>query len=85
MAQMSVKAVLDALIDGRLSIQAACDNFRNRAWPTLPRQSDAAAYGVEDDEPAPADSWADVNADSRLSTQQYTALARAYGQGTGQG
>lgn len=79
----SVRDVLDGLASGRITLDQAADNFRKRSWPKLPKTTDAQAWGVQDDTPAPADSWDVVNSDSRLTPEQYQALAKAYGEATG--
>lgn len=78
----SVRDVLDRLVAGDIKLSAAADDFRTRRWPALPKTTEAQAWGVEDDTPAPDDSWDVVNNDSRLTGDQYKTLAAAYAEAT---
>ncbi|MFC0504237.1 hypothetical protein [Micromonospora costi] len=74
----SVRDVLDRLAAGEITLKQAAEDFRTRKWPAQPATTEEQAWGVHDD-PAPAeDSWDLVNADSRLTSDQYKVLAEAY-------
>ena len=75
----SVRAVLDALASGSMGLDEATADFAARTWPAKPTMTDAQFWGVTDDDPGPPDSWDTVDADSRLTGAQYSALAAAYG------
>ncbi|MFY1595479.1 hypothetical protein [Micromonospora sp. WMMD737] len=79
----SVRDVLDGLMAGRITLDQAATDFRQRRWTALPKTTDAQAWGVHDDTPASGDSWDLVNSDSRLTPEQYKVLADAYGKAGG--
>ena len=74
----SVKAVLDQLVSGRMTLAEAVRDFTERSWPSMPVTDEAAAWGVTDAPVPPADSWATVQNDPRLTSEQYQALGAAY-------
>jgi hypothetical protein len=73
-----VGQVLDGLAAGRIGVGDAAADFAGRTWSRPAETSDAQAWGAADDPPAAPDSWTIVNADSRLSTDDYQTLAAAY-------
>ena len=75
---LSVREVLDGLATGEISLDAAVADFASRTWPAPKRASDAQVWGAADDEGSPVDGWETVDADSRLTSAQYGALAAAY-------
>lgn len=79
----SVRDVLDRLAAGKMTLDDVAEDFRTRRWPALPKTSDAQAWGVQDDTPAPNNSWDVVNSDSRLTPEQYKTLADAYAKARG--
>ncbi len=75
---MRVTEVLDQLAAGTITLEQAEADFRSRAWPTPAPPATFAQAAMGDAGPAPdPDSWAAVNADSRLSAQAYQRLAAA--------
>lgn len=79
----TVQQVLDALAEGRMTLDDAAADFRSRRWPAIPKTTDAQAWGAQDDSPAHPDSFDTVTSDSRLSSTQYAQLAQAYTQAVG--
>jgi len=77
----TVKALLDRLAAGGMTAAQVAADFRGRSWPARPQASDAQAFGVADGDPPGDDSWALVEADSRLSPAQYAVLMRAHERG----
>jgi hypothetical protein len=73
----SVQQVLDKLAAGKITLADAVADFEGRRWPARARTSVGRAFGVEDDPVPTGNDWATVEADSRLTTAQYTALAKA--------
>jgi hypothetical protein len=73
----TVTQLLDALATHRLSLDDVAAEFRRRTWPARVRATDAQAFGVEDEDAPDPDSWAAVEADSRLTAEQYVILAVA--------
>lgn len=74
----SVKDLLDRLAAGDATLDETVSAFRNREWPVAGKASEAANWGAEDPPFGGPDSFDVVAADSRLTTAQYQALARAY-------
>jgi hypothetical protein len=79
----SVKAVLDGLIGGSVTLAEAVRDFGTRTWPTMPEVDEAAQWGVTDGPVAAANSWAVVQNDPRLTSAQYEALGAAYRRAVG--
>lgn len=73
----TVQDLLDDLLAGRLSLDDVAQEFAKRDWPSPSQVTDAQAWGVTDDDAPDPDSWAAVNACSRLSPEQYATLAAA--------
>lgn len=78
MTMASVRELLDQLAAKKITVAQVAADFRARSWPPRQGPSAAAAWGVEDDEPAGDDSWALVESDSRLSAPQRAVLNRAF-------
>lgn len=74
----TVTELLDALADGRMTVEAVAADFAGRAWPKRRPATEAQVYGVADDAEPDPDSWDAVNADSRLTAAQYATLSKAY-------
>lgn len=79
----SVKEVLDQLVGGRISLNQAASDFATRSWPSMPAADEAAAWGVTDAAVPPAQSWAVVQNDPRLTAEQYQVLGAAYRKAVG--
>lgn len=80
----TVQEVLDQLVGGQITLQAAADDFAARQWPMMPETTEAEAWGVTDASVPPEESWADVQNDPRLTSDQYAVLGAAYRQAVGQ-
>lgn len=74
----TVKELLDDLAAGRKTAAEVAADFRTRSWPAPQRAGDAVAYGVADDDPPGDDSWALVEADSRLNPSRFAVLHAAH-------
>lgn len=74
----TVSDLLDKLADGKMTVDQVAKDFASRKWPAHKRATDAQAHGVEDEDPVDPNSWDAVNADSRLSSDQYAKLSDAY-------
>lgn len=75
----TVTELLDDLAEGRASLDETAQLFRTRKWPKPAGDpSHAQAWGEADDDSPSPDSWAAVDADSRLTADQYEVLAEAY-------
>lgn len=76
----TVTDLLDKLAAGKMTVDEVAKNFATRDWPDRKPATDGQAWGHDDvDEPDP-DSWDAVNADSRLTSDQYAQLSDAYAQ-----
>jgi hypothetical protein len=73
----TVGEMLDRLDAGELTLDEVAADFRGRRWQPEPAATDAQVWGVADDDEPSGDSWAVVNADSRLTPEQYQTLASA--------
>jgi hypothetical protein len=77
----TVRELLDRLHAGDTGIEDVARAFRERAWPQQPAApTKAELWGVADAPGPTPDSWAAVEADSRLTGEQYQLLADAYSQ-----
>lgn len=79
-AKKTVTDLLDQMAAGQLTVKQVADEFRNRKWRAPKTATDAQAWGAADEDPPDPDSWDAVNADSRLTPDQYTLLSQAYKQ-----
>ncbi|MBM0201897.1 hypothetical protein JNW90_01340 [Micromonospora sp. STR1s_5] len=78
MTQRTVRELLDLLAASEVTVDEVAEDFRSREWPKAPTASDAEVWGVADSPVPGVDSWATVNADSRLSPDDYQLLGDAY-------
>lgn len=81
MAQATKKTVtqlLDLLAADQMTVTQVAEEFRNRKWREPKRATDAQAWGAADDDAPDPDSWDAVNADSRLTPDEYVQLSQAY-------
>jgi hypothetical protein len=84
-AQLTVVQLLDELAAGRVTTETVAADFSARTWPA----EDGVAGTLDESGPsvvpavAGADTWAAVDADSRLSPEQYATLSWAYWQARG--
>ncbi len=79
-----VRQLLDALYDGRMTLDELAQRFRSRKWPQAkPAPSsyaDLAAEELQDPEPYVPNSYDDVALayhQGRLTDEQYAVLAQA--------
>ena len=79
----TVKALLDGLVQGRTTLADVAQDFGSRPWPAMPEADEAAAWGVTDAPVPPAESWAVVQNDPRLTAEQYQVLGAAYRRAVG--
>ena len=79
----TVKTLLDDLVAGRATLADVARDFGTRAWPAMPEVDEAAAWGVTDAPVPPAESWAIVQNDPRLTAEQYQMLGAAYRRAVG--
>lgn len=75
----TVAQMLDKLVAGQLTLEQVCEDFARRRWAPPPATTDAQMWGVADVDQPGGDAWGVVEADSRLTTRQYSALAAARG------
>jgi hypothetical protein len=79
----TVKALIDDLVEGRATLADVARDFGTRSWPAMPEADEAAAWGVTDAPVPPAESWAVVQDDPRLTAEQYQMLGAAYRRAVG--
>lgn len=73
----TVAELLDRLASGAATLDQVAADFAVRSWPAHKPATDEQAWGLADDEAPDPNSWDAVNADSRLTPEQYQVLARA--------
>lgn len=74
----TVKDRLDQLAAGKMSLDQVAQDFATRKWPPRTPTTDGQFWGTEDVDAPDDNSWDAVNADSRLTTDQYAALCDAH-------
>lgn len=75
---MAVKKLLDALVDGKASLEQTAEAFRTYAWAAVPVWGKAQQWGVADAPLVTPDSFGVVERDSRLTPKQFAVLHKAW-------
>ncbi len=73
----TVQDLLNQLHAGEIAFADVVAAFATRTWPAQTPATDSEAWGVTDVNAPDPNSWAVVDADSRLTVDQYQALAYA--------
>lgn len=73
----TVRQMLERYHAGQVTLDELARDFTSRQWPVQPQATAAQAWGVHDGEHPGDDSWAAVDADSRLTPDEYQRLAQA--------
>lgn len=68
---MTVVALIDELVAGRLTVEQVARRLRGRTWAPEP------THERGDVEPPDPDSWEAIATDPRLTAEQYRILAEA--------